>query len=161
MSLTLDVRHDGVLVNADRQHLSLPVDSNDTVRSLKFGSSENRLSRDSVHVYTLSRLDLIQVDETEFCDEVDDTVFGGDLHSDREIVCRFGREEYIDGFLLEGWVGSLVTNLDYVELVSAMSAFMLTLAPVPVLTANANNFVGFGAPSNLIFAKVAACPSIG
>ena len=38
------------------------------------------------------------------------------LHGDWEIVCCFGREEYIDCFLLEGWVGRLVSDLDYMEL---------------------------------------------
>lgn len=56
------------------------------------------------------------MNETEFRDEVDNTVTLRDLHGDGEIVCRFWWEEDIDCLFREWWVWRLVTNLDYVEL---------------------------------------------
>jgi hypothetical protein len=56
------------------------------------------------------------VDETEFGNEVDDTVALRDLHGDWEVVCGFWREEYVDCFLGEGGVTLFEADLDYVEL---------------------------------------------
>jgi len=56
------------------------------------------------------------VDETEFGDQVDDTVTLRDLHGDWEIVCCFWREEYIDCLLCEWDIGCFVADLDNVEL---------------------------------------------
>lgn len=57
------------------------------------------------------------MDETEFGNEVDDTVALRDLHGDWEIVCGFWREEYVDRLLGEGGVALFEADLDYVELV--------------------------------------------
>lgn len=56
------------------------------------------------------------MDETKLGDEVDDSVLLRYLHGDGEIVERFGREKDVDCFLLEGWVGRLMTDLDDVKL---------------------------------------------
>lgn len=78
--LTLDIRNNGVLVHAHAQNLTLPVHTENTVCLLVRGRGEDGVSGNSVHVDTLTSLDLVEVNETEFRDEVDDTVLGGDLH---------------------------------------------------------------------------------
>lgn len=56
------------------------------------------------------------MDEAILCDEVDDTIFLGDLHGDREVVDGLGREEDIHGLLGEDWVCLGVVDLDDVQL---------------------------------------------
>jgi hypothetical protein len=56
------------------------------------------------------------VDETEFGDEIDDTVTLRNLHGDGEIVCCFWREEDVDCLFREWRVWRLVTDFYYVEL---------------------------------------------
>lgn len=56
------------------------------------------------------------MDETEFGNEVDDTMALRDLHGDWEIVCSFWGEEYVDRLLGEGGVALFEADLDYVEL---------------------------------------------
>lgn len=97
------------------------------------------------------------MDESKLGNEIDDTVFAGDLHGDGEIVEGFRGEEYVDGLFGKRLVGWLMADLDNVELPLATACKgLLTLAPVPVLTAKANSFVGVDEPSSLIEAKVAA-----
>lgn len=115
--LTSHVWHQGVLVHADRQDLSLPVYTNDTVRLLVLCRGEDCLARNSVHVDTLTGFDIVKVDETKLGDKVDDAVFARHLHGDGEIVGGLGREEDVDGFLGERLVWRLVSDLDNVELV--------------------------------------------
>jgi hypothetical protein len=114
--LTLDVWHNSLLVHAHTQHLTLPVDSQNTMALLKLGRGKDCLARNAVHVDARARLDVVQVDETKLGDEVDDAVFLGHLHRDGEIVGGFGREKDVDSLLLERGVGLLVTDLDYVKL---------------------------------------------
>jgi hypothetical protein len=114
--LTLDIWHDGVLVHANAQNLTLSVHSDNTVVLLVLGRGEDGLSRDSVHVDALTRLEVVEMNEAEFCNEVDDTVLWRDLHSHGKVVGGFGREEHVDGLFLERSVGCLMANLDNVEL---------------------------------------------
>ena len=83
---------------------------------LKLGRGKDSLARDAVHVDARARLDVVQVDEAKFGDEVDDAVLLGDLHRHGKVVGRFGREKDVDGLLLERGVGRLVADLDDVQL---------------------------------------------
>jgi len=88
-----------LLIDRDAQDLSLSVDTDDTASRLVFASDEHGFARDSVHVETSSRFEVVKVDETVLGDEVDDAVTSRDLHGDGEIVGGFGREEDVDCFL--------------------------------------------------------------
>jgi hypothetical protein len=81
-----------------------------------FASYEHGLAGDSVHVETSSSFEVVEVNETVFGDEVDDTVSFRDLHSDGEIVGSFRREEDIDSFLGVNGVGGGVIDFDDVKL---------------------------------------------
>lgn len=113
---THDIRHNVGLVQADAENLSLLVDSNDTASQFVLCRSKDGVSRDTVHVKTLSSLQVVQMDETILGDEVDDSVAFRNLHRDREIVDGLGREENIGCLLLEDRVRCVVIDLDDVKL---------------------------------------------
>lgn len=56
------------------------------------------------------------MNETEFSDKEDNPVLLGHLHCNREIICRFCREEYIHSLLGENRVRGLMIYLDDVQL---------------------------------------------
>lgn len=113
---TSNIVDDGVLVDADAEHLTLAVHTDNTAQQLVLGGSEDGLARNSVHVDARARLEVVQVDEAKLGDEVDDAVLLRHLHRDGKVVCRLGREEDIDGLLLERRVGRLVPDLHDVQL---------------------------------------------
>lgn len=111
-----DIRDNRVIVNANAKHLTTPVDTNDTVRRLMLGSNKDGVSADPVHVNACTRLEVVKVDEPELGHEIDNSVKLGDLNGDWEIVCRLGREEHVDSFLLERCIWRSVIDFDNVKL---------------------------------------------
>lgn len=80
------------------------------------GSDEYGLAGDSVHVDAGTSLEIIEMDEAVFRDEVDDPVFFRDLHSDGEIVLSLRWKEDIYGLFGEGSVRRGVVDFDNVKL---------------------------------------------
>lgn len=113
-----DIRDHRVVVDADAEDLSLPVDTEDSIAGVVFASHEDSLAGDTVHVDAGTGLEVIEMDETVLRREVNDAVSLGDLHGDGEIIGRLGREVNVDGFLRERRVGRLVVNLHNVKLPS-------------------------------------------
>lgn len=111
-----DVGDDCLLVDVDTEHLAFLVNTNDTVGGIMLSSDEDGFARDTVHVDTGTGLEVVEVNESVFSDEVDDTMLLGDLHSDWEIICRFRGEIDIDGLLDEWWVWVGVVDFNNVEL---------------------------------------------
>ena len=111
-----DIRNDGILVDIHAQNLTLLVHADDTMRSLMFSRDEDGLAGDSVHVDARAGFEVVEVDETVFCDQVDNSVLFRDLHCDREIVRRFWREVDVDLFFCEHWIRGLVIDLYNVKL---------------------------------------------
>jgi hypothetical protein len=52
--------------------LAFLVNPDDAVRCLVLGSHEDGLAGDTVHIYASARLEIIKVNETVFCHQVDD-----------------------------------------------------------------------------------------
>lgn len=73
-----NVRNNGLFVDVDAEHLSLLVDTDDTVGRLVLGSDEDGFARDAVHVNAGSGFQVVQVDEAVLGDHVDDIVFLGE-----------------------------------------------------------------------------------
>lgn len=111
-----DIRNDRLLVDVDAEHLSLLVDTNNSVGCLVFGSDEDGLPADTVHVKACPAFKVVQVDEAVFGDEVDDAVLFGDLHSDREVVLCLCGEEYVYGLLRKDRVGRSMVDFYNVKL---------------------------------------------
>ena len=111
-----DVRNDRLLVHADAKDLTLLVDADNTVRRLMLRRDEDGLTRNSVHIEACSRLEIVEMDETIFRDQVDDTVLLGHLHRDGEVIRGLRWEVDVDSLLGEWWVGGLVVNLDDMQL---------------------------------------------
>jgi len=131
-----------------------------------FGRHKYCLSRNAVHVNTDASLEVVQVNEPIFGDQVDNSVSFGNLHCDRKIIYGLWREIDVYSFFGEDGVGRVVINFDNVQLQKGLSAngytyvTSLTFAPVAVRTEKVKRLVGPGAPSRVISAKAAACPSI-
>jgi hypothetical protein len=86
------------------------------------GGHEDRFARNPVHVDARARLDVVEVNKAELCDEVDDAMLLGDLHGHWEVGSGFGGEVDVDRLLRERWVGGLVVDLDNVELYNGENA---------------------------------------
>lgn len=65
-------------------YLSFPVNSNDPSSGFMWGSDENGLPTDPVHVDASSGLQIIQVDVAILCDEKNDILLGADLDVPKE-----------------------------------------------------------------------------
>lgn len=63
-----NIRNDGIFVDIHAQNLTLLVHTNDTIRSLMLGRDEDSLSGNSVHVDACAGFEVVEVDETVFCD---------------------------------------------------------------------------------------------
>lgn len=146
-----DVRNDGLFVDIDAENLTFLVDTNDTVCRLVLGRDEDGFTRDTIHVDTCTGFQVVEMDEAKLCHEVDDSMLFRNLHGHGEIAGCFWREINIDILLGEWWVRSLVVDFNDMKLYTTMSEESYgsnrpqkpTLAPVAVLTANVNSFVGF------------------
>ena len=96
------------------------------------------------------------------------SVLLGRLHCNRQVDGRLRREEDVKVFLMEDQalgdrIQQHVAKYERTpnsNLVEVNGFGVLTLAPVVVLTADVNNFVGFWWHSNFTSAKAAAWPSI-
>ena len=102
--------------DTDTEDLTFAIDANDTTRRLVICCDEDCLAGNTVHVNANASFEIVEVNESVLGDEEDDAVPSRDLHCDREIVGRFGREEDIDGFLLERRVVWIMINLDDMQL---------------------------------------------
>ena len=142
--LTLDIRNDCILIDTDTQNLTLPIDPDDTTELLVLCRREDRLSRDAIHVNASTSLEFVKVDEAEFRDEINDTMLLRHLHRNGKIVCGFRREKDVNCFLLEGRIGSLMTDLNDMKLLCQdhLQQPALTFAPTAVLTAKENSLLG-------------------
>ena len=96
--------------------MPLLVYADDTVRGLVLRGYEYGFAGNSVHVHTRTRLEVVKVNETKFCDKEDNAVLFRDLHRDGEIVCGLRREEYVDGLLREYGVRGLMIDFNNVQL---------------------------------------------
>lgn len=63
-----------------KPNLSLAVDSNYARRGIMWRCHKDCISTDSIHVYTGSGLNVIQVNVSIFCNQVDDIIFLTNLH---------------------------------------------------------------------------------
>jgi hypothetical protein len=157
-----NVRDDGLLVDADAEHLSFLVDSNDPVRRLMFRGDEDRLTGYPVHVYASGSFKVIQMNEAIFGDKENDTMLLRYLHGHREVVGSFWGEVDVDCFLGERRVGGVVVNLydmklnGMVKQVSPKVKHQRTFAPVEVRTAKEKSLVVCARPSSFISANAAA-----
>lgn len=144
-----NVRDDVLFRDTDTKDLTFTIDANDSTRGFVICSDEDCLAGNAVHVNANACFEIVKVNESVFCDEEDDAVTSGNLHCDGEIIGCLGREEDIDGFLLEGRIVGIMINFDDMQLTkSATSQMINTFAPVAFLTANVKSFVLDGAPSN-------------
>ena len=75
-----------------------------------FRSHKDGLARDTIHVDTGTRFEVVEMDETVFRHKIDDTMPLGNLLGDWEIVCGFRWEVYIDGLLDEWRIRSGMVN---------------------------------------------------
>ena len=114
-----DIRNDGILIDVNAQNLTLLVNTDDTMRSLMFCSNEDGLSGNSVHVNACTRFKVIEVNESVFRDQVNDSVLFRDLHRDGEIVGRLWREVDVDLLFSEGGIRGLMVDLYNVKLKGA------------------------------------------
>lgn len=119
VELTSNIVDNSIVIHGDTQDLSLPVDSNDTILDLVLCCGEDCLSGDTIHVDTLSRLEVVEVNESKLGDEVNDTMALRDLHGNGEVVGGLGREEDFDCLFLERWIWRLVTYLYNVKLIQS------------------------------------------
>ena len=71
---------------------------------------------DAVHIDADASFEIVEMNETIFCNEEDDAIAGRNLHCNREIVRSFRREEDIDGFLWKLGVSWVMINLDNMQL---------------------------------------------
>ena len=113
---THDVWYHVRLVQANTQDLTLLVDSDDSSSQFVFGGRKDGVPGNSVHVKALPGLKVVQVDESVFRYEINDTMTFRDLHSDGEIASGFGREEHISSLLREYWIGGVVIDFNDVKL---------------------------------------------
>ena len=111
-----DVRNHCLLVDADAEDLALLVDADNAVLGLVLRSDKDGLAGDTVHVDARARLEVVEMDEAVFGGEVDDPVLLRDLHRNRKVACRLGREVHVDRLFRKWRVGSLVVDLDDVQL---------------------------------------------
>jgi hypothetical protein len=79
-------------------------------------SHKDGLARDTIHVDTGPRFEVVEMDETVFRHEIDDTMLLGNLHGNWEVVCGFRWEVYIDGLLDEWRIRSGMINFDDMQL---------------------------------------------
>ena len=77
-----------------------------------FGSDEDGLATDTVHIDTCTGFEVVEVDKAIFRNKIDDAVGFGNLHGNGEVVCSFGWEVDIDGLFDKGWIGVLVVDFD-------------------------------------------------
>jgi len=97
-----DIWNDCPLVDADTENLALPVDTNNTIRGFVLRGDENGLATYAVHILDASsRLQIVQVDETELRDKEKDAMLLRDLHCNGEIGRGFSREENVHCLLRE------------------------------------------------------------
>ena len=122
--------------------------ANNPVGSLMLCRDKDRLPGYAIHIHTSTRLQIVQVNETIFGDQKDDTVLSGHLHGYGEVIGGFRREIDINCLLRERWIWCGVVNLHNMKLHNGSSADIgflecasRTLAPVAVRTANVNSFV--------------------
>lgn len=96
--------------------MTLAIDTDDTSGCLMFCRDKNGLATDSVHVDACAGLQVIQVHETELCDEVDDAVFLADLHGHGEVATGLWGEVNVNCLLGINRVALCVIDLNNVEL---------------------------------------------
>ena len=101
-----DIRYHGLLVNVDAEDLFLLVDTDNTVGCLVLRSYKDSLAGNTVHVYASARFKIMEMNKTLFRYEV------GYLHGHWNVVCCFGWEVDINGFLDEWGIrsGVVVSN---------------------------------------------------
>ena len=101
-----NVWNDDLFFDIDTEDLAFAIDANDTTRCL------DGLPGNAGHVNADPGFEIVEMNEVVPCDEEDDAVTSRDLHCNREIVGRFGREEDIDCFLFKRRVVGIMVNLD-------------------------------------------------
>lgn len=144
-----DVGDDVLFRDTNTEDLTFAIDANDTTGRFVICSDKDCLAGNAVHVNANASFEIVEMNESVFSDEEDDAVTSRNLHCDGKIIGCLGREEDIDGFLLEGRVIRIMINLDDMQLsVSDISLDIYTFAPVAFLTAKVKSFVLDGAPSN-------------
>ncbi|PNY29194.1 Uncharacterized protein TCAP_00893 [Tolypocladium capitatum] len=111
-----EVGDDGRVVDGDKEHLTLAVDTHKARRVAVGAAGEDGLARDSVHEDEGAGLEVVQVNEAVLGDHEDDAVLLRDLQSHGEVVGRLGREEDVDGLFRESRVRLGMVDLDDVEL---------------------------------------------
>jgi len=94
------VRHDGVLVDGEGEHLALAVDAEDATSGERRGDKD-RVGRDAVHVDARSRLDVVKVDVAELGDHVNHAVLLRDLHRHGEVGLPLRGVVHVDLRLLK------------------------------------------------------------
>ena len=82
----------------------LTVYVNDAVGRVVVCGDKNSLRRNTVHVDTGTRFEVIEVDEAIFSDEVNNSMFLRNLHGDWKIVDCLRQEIDIHVLLGEWWV---------------------------------------------------------
>jgi hypothetical protein len=111
-----DIWDNGLFVDAHGKNLTLAVHTNDAIGSLMFGGDEDGFTANPVHVDAQSRFEVVEMNESVFGHEVNDTMEFGNLHGHGEIVRRFRREEDINGLLGERGVPSGRIDFDNMQL---------------------------------------------
>ena len=109
-----DIGNDGRLVDVHAEDLALLVNTNNAVGHFVLRSDEDILAGYTVHVDARARFEVVQMNEAVLRDEVDDTMFLGDLHGHWEVVGCLSGEEHVDSLLRKHGVGRVVINLDNV-----------------------------------------------
>lgn len=69
-----NVRNYSVFVDCDRQDLSLSIDSKNPTRGFMSSSNKNSVRANSVHVYTRSTLQVVEMNVSVLCDQIDNVV---------------------------------------------------------------------------------------
>lgn len=79
LQVGIDVVNDVLLVDRDRQNLSLAIDTNDAVAWFMLSGDKNGLSTDAVHVDANTSFDVIEMDIAVFGDQIRNSVLGAHL----------------------------------------------------------------------------------
>ena len=84
LEIPVDVVDDVLFIEADREHLAFPVDTDDPVRRLMRGRHEDGLRTDPVHVDADPALHVVQMNVAVLGDQVGDTMLLTHLSRRRE-----------------------------------------------------------------------------